>query len=42
MTVSATCIKGILEQVGQQLRGGSAASMGPGGLVSNQSGFDVY
>lgn len=35
-------IKDISERVGQQLRGGSAGSMGPGGLVSNQSGFDVY
>lgn len=35
-------IKDISQRVGQQLRGGSAASMGPGGLVSNQSGFDVY
>lgn len=35
-------IKDISEWVGQQLCGGSAASMGPGGLVSNQSGFDVY
>lgn len=35
-------IKDILERVGQQLCGGSAASMGPGGLASNQSGFDVY
>lgn len=35
-------IKDMLERVGQQLRGGSAASIGPGGLASNQSGFDVY
>lgn len=35
-------IKDISERVGQQLRGGSAASMGLGGLASNQSGFDVY
>lgn len=43
MTGSATTAsRTFLERVGQQLRGGSAASMGPGGLVSNQSGFDVY
>lgn len=35
-------IKDISERVGQQLHGGSAASIGPGGLASNQSGFDVY
>ena len=29
-------------ELGSSCVGGSAASMGPGGLVSNQSGFDVY
>lgn len=35
-------IKDFAAQDGQQLRGGSVASMGPEGLASNQSGFDLY
>lgn len=38
MTVSYT----VSSRTFQGVRGGSAASIGPGGLVSNHSGFDVY